>query len=135
MKRAHRGRPGRACKALRILVVETHPDTRRGLQVFLESLGHRPQFAADLRGALKIAGASRSFDLLLSDIHLPDGDGFDLPCLLAQSGHRPAHAIAMSGFGSLEDAERSRQAGFRAHLITPGAPGELEAAVNAVAAL
>ncbi len=120
---------------MRILVVENHPDMRRGLEVFLQSLGHRPQFAEDVHGALEIAGASETFDLLLSDIHLPDGTGWDLPSLLERAGHRPRHAIAMSGFGSVADAERSRTAGFRTHLVKPGAPGELEAAVNAVADL
>ncbi len=82
-----------------------------------------------------MAEAGETFDLLLSDIHLPDGDGWALPGLLEQAGKRPPHAIAMSGFGSVEDAERSRVAGFRAHLIKPGVPGELEAALRAVAAL
>ncbi len=131
-----RAKPARLpLRRLRILVVENHPDMRRGLEVFLKSLGHRPQFAGDLQGAVAIAGTAETFDLLLSDIHLPDGNGWDLPGLLEQAGHRPPHAIAMSGFGSMQDAERSRVAGFRAHLVKPGAPGELEAAVNAVAAL
>ncbi len=122
-------------RRLRILVVETHPDMRRGLEVFLQSFGHRLQFAGDLQGAVAVAGMNETFDLLLSDIYLPDGDGWALPGLLAQAGHRPPHAIAMSGFGSVRDAERSRAAGFCAHLVKPGPPGELEAAVNAVAAL
>ena len=122
-------------RSLRILVVETHPDMRRGLEVFLESLGHLPRLAGDVHGALEIAASDERFDLLLSDIHLPDGSGRELPGLLERAGRKPSHAIAMSGFGSVDDSERSRAAGFRAHLVKPGSPGELEAALNEVAAL
>ena len=124
----------RPVRGLRILVVESHPDMRLGLEVFLEALGHRPQFAPDLRGALEAAGAVETFDLLLIDVWLPDGDGRDLPGLLERTGRRPPHAIAMSGFRSADDAEKSHAAGFRAHVVKPGAPGEWEAALNGVAA-
>lgn len=122
-------------RGLRILVVENHPDMRLGLEVFLEALGHRPQFASDVRGALAAAGATEPFDLLLSDVHLPDGNGRELPELLKRTGRCPAHAIAMSGFGSADDDAKSHAAGFCAHVVKPGVPGEFEAALNAVAAL
>lgn len=138
MKRSNQGPSARARPAgrrLRILVVEDHPDMRRGLEVFLEALGHWPQFARTLTGAVALAGTCKTFDLLLSGVHLSDGDGWELPCLLKRSGHCPPHAIAMSGFDCLGDAEKTLAAGFRTLLLTPGPPGELEAAVNAVAAL
>ncbi len=121
-------------RGLRILVVESHPDMRLGLEVFLEALGHLPQFAPDLRGALEAAGSGEPFDLLLSDVHLPDGNGRDLPRLLEQHGRRPPHAIAMSGYGSADDDEKSWAAGFQTHLVKPGPPGKWEAALTAVAA-
>lgn len=141
MKRVARGRssgarkPGPPLRRLRILVVENHPDMRRGLEVFLQAMGHRPQFAVTVLEAVALAGSGEPFDLLLIDVHLPGGHGWDLPGLLARAGRRPPPAIAMSGFGSVRDAERSQAAGFRSHFVKPGAPGELEAAVNAVAAL
>ncbi len=121
-------RPG----ALRILVVENHPDTRLGLEVFLRTLGHQARFAEDVKSALETADTAGAFDLLLSDISLPDGDGWDLLRQLESSGRRPPYAVAMSGFGSGADVEKSRAAGFAAHLIKPFPPEELEDALRTV---
>jgi CheY-like chemotaxis protein len=63
---------------LSILVVEDHPDTRRALEMFLQLLGHQTKLAADIKEALEMAAAGRRFDLLLSDLRLPDGNGWDL---------------------------------------------------------
>jgi CheY-like chemotaxis protein len=68
------GAPG----SLSILVVEDHPDTRRALEMFLQLLGHQTKLAADLKEALQMAAAGSRFDLLLSDLRLPDGNGWDL---------------------------------------------------------
>ena len=65
------GAPG----SLSILVVEDHPDSRRGLEMFLQLLGHQTKLAADLKEALQMAAAGSRFDLLLSDLRLPDGNG------------------------------------------------------------
>lgn len=124
--------PARRPGSLHILVVENHPDTRLGLEVFLRTLGHRARFAEDVRTALEAASTAGNFDLLLSDISLPDGDGWDLLRQLESSGRRPPHAVAMSGFGSGADLEKSRAAGFAAHLIKPFPPEELEDALRAV---
>ena len=129
------GRSALPGRRLRILVVERHPDMRLGLEVFLQSLGHWPQLVETMTRAVALAVSCETFDLLLSDICLADGDGWDLPGLLERAGHRPLHAIAMTCVASLGDAEKSRASGFRSCLVKPGAPGELEAALNAVAAL
>ena len=118
--------------SLHILVVENHPDTRQGLDVFLKMLGHRARFAEDVETALAAATNGEKFDLLLSDISLPDGNGWDLLRRLDESGHRPPHAVAMSGFGSGADTEKSRAAGFETHLVKPFPPEELEHALQAV---
>jgi CheY-like chemotaxis protein len=122
-------------RSLRILVVENHPDMRRGLEVFLNMLGHRARFAVDMRTALEAVESEEKFDVLLSDIGLPDGNGWELLRRLEQMGRRPPHAIAMSGYGNTTDMEKSREAGFRRHLIKPGPPAELEAALREVALL
>ena len=70
---------------------------------------------------------------ILSDISLPDGDGWDLLARLDARGRRPAHAFAMSGLGGAADQARSREAGFELHLIKPFAPEELENALCRVA--
>ena len=69
------------------------------------------------------------FDLLLSDIGLPDGTGWDLLREL-RAGARPIRAIAISGLGAPEDLERSESAGFSEHLVKPVAPEKLEEAVR-----
>lgn len=114
---------------LRILVVEDHPDTRQGLEVFLEVLGHRVRFATDMHTALA-AAAEEEFDLLLSDISLSDGDGWELVRRLKTQGRLPPRAVAMSGLGSTADLTKSRQAGFHTHLVKPFLPEELEAVLQ-----
>ena len=111
-------------KCLRVLVVEDHADMRTGLTVLFKLLGCHARFAADLAAARKAAGEER-FDVLLSDINLPDGDGWDLLRELQELGRRPQVAIAMSGFGSDKDIATSHAAGFDVHLIKPFAPTEL----------
>ncbi len=56
-------------------------------------------------------------DILISDIGLPDGDGWQLLARLDLP--RPIYAIAMSGFGMTSDRMRSKAAGFRHHLVKP----------------
>lgn len=123
---------GARARALRVLVVENHPDTRQGVKAFLKALGYRASFAEDKAEALALA-AQETFDLLLSDISLPDGSGWELLQTLAAQGRRPAHAIAMSGLGDLADQTRSRDAGFEIHLVKPFRPEELAAALRRAA--
>ena len=120
-------------EALNILVVENHTDTRRSLQVLLRTLGHRASGAESIVAALARAGRRR-FDLLLSDILLPDGDGWELLARLEAQGCRPAHAVAMSGLGQPGEVARSRAAGFELHLVKPFAPEALEPVLRRAAA-
>jgi two-component system CheB/CheR fusion protein len=113
-------------KALRVLVVEDHADMRTGLKILFQFLGCRARFAVDLASARE-AAREEHFDVLLSDINLPDGSGWDLLRELTERGHRPAAAVAMSGFGSGKDISESQVAGFDVHLIKPFAPEQLMA--------
>jgi DNA-binding response OmpR family regulator len=78
-----------------------------------------------------LAVAERPFDLLISDIELPDGSGLDLMRLLRGRGMR---ALAMSGYGSEEDVRMRREAGFAEHLTKPVALDRLIAAIQRVSA-
>jgi CheY-like chemotaxis protein len=78
---------------------------------------------------LKLASRIQ-FDVLVSDIGLPDGDGWEL--LVKLKSEMPVRAIAMSGYGMRADLDRSKAAGFGAHLIKPFGPADLEAAVKKV---
>jgi signal transduction histidine kinase len=104
-------------RKLRILIVEDHEDTRRVIQMLLERLGYEVAIAKNVRTALELA-TQRDFDLLISDIGLPDGTGLDLMRALVAGG-RPIRAIALSGYGMEGDIRRSREAGFLEHLTKP----------------
>ena len=113
-------------KPLRIFVVEDHRDTREYLQMYLEVLGHSVQSVASMTQALAtLPGAD--CDVLISDIGLPDGDGWLL--LRRLQLPRPIYAIAMSGFGLGADHLKSQEAGYRHHLLKPLNPKELDAAL------
>ena len=119
-------------KMLRVLVVENHSDTREGIQLFLKALGYHAA-STDSAAAAKALAQHETFDLLLSDITLPDGDGWQLLNELRASGREPRQAIAMSGLSSPADQARSRAAGYKAHLVKPFAPQELQKVLHRVA--
>ncbi len=108
---------------LRIFLVENHPDTRVYLRRYLEMLGHTVHEAPDMQTALAQIPET-AVDLLLSDIGLPDGDGWQL--LESLAPHAGYLAVAMSGCGANADKKRSHAAGYRHHLLKPFLPDELD---------
>lgn len=110
-------------RPLRILLVENHEDTLRWLTLYLEELGHTVVTARTLAEA-HAALATSQCEVLLSDIGLPDGTGWEL--LEHARPSRPLFAIAMSGFGMNADNGRSRAAGYRHHLVKPFKLAELD---------
>ena len=129
-QRAGRVGVGRENPALRLLVVEDHGDLCAALKLLLPVLDCRARFVRNLADARQAAG-EEPFDVLLSDIGLPDGSGWDLLRRLEEDGHRPRYAVAMSCHGQREDIDRSLEAGFAAHLVKPFPPQELEKALAA----
>lgn len=113
----HRPASVAGIRPLEILLVEDHPDTARIMMRVLKSAGHTVHRASSVATGLEIAGKVH-FDLVLSDLGLPDGSGLDLMRSLRQIG-RYFHAIALSGFGTDSDRQQSAQAGFDAHLTKP----------------
>ncbi|MDR3403750.1 MAG: response regulator [Chthoniobacter sp.] len=106
-------------KGLRVLLVEDHADTAATLERLLVNSGYVVQTATDVAAAVRRMEDSE-FDLLVSDIGLPDGSGLELmPKFIEAAGDRPIAGIALSGFGMPEDLERSYSAGFHEHLIKP----------------
>jgi signal transduction histidine kinase len=104
--------------AIRILVVDDHRDTAESLRLLLAGQGHVVRTAASIAQALKVA-ESFEFDILISDIGLPDGHGTELLARLRSATDRPILGIAMSGFGMQDDQKHSWQAGFVEHLTKP----------------
>jgi PAS domain S-box-containing protein len=117
-------------RALKILLVEDDGPT---LRVMTRLLGKPPyvvRAANTLALALEIAGAE-DFDLIISDIGLPDGSGLEL---MRQIRDRYAsRGIALSGYGMEEDIRKSREAGFVAHLTKPVDFQKLQVTIEQVA--
>ena len=116
-----------ARQGLKILLVDDHQDTCAALEKLLARRGHLVAVSHDLRSAME-ASVRNKFDLLISDIALPDGTGMDLMTHLRAIANVPG--IAISGFGNNGDIERSLQAGFSEHLIKPIKLDKLEAAIE-----
>ncbi len=118
-------------RPLRILLVDDHQDTCVALERLLVRRGHLVAAAHNVRSAMETA-ARNSFDLLISDIALPDGTGTELMTYLHAISRIPG--IAISGFGMNGDIEKSIDAGFAEHLIKPVKMENLEAAIDRVMA-
>jgi len=116
-----------ARQALKILLVDDHHDTCAALEKLLARRGHLVAVSHDVQSAMD-AAVRNKFDLLISDIALPDGTGMDLMIQLRAIANVPG--IAISGFGNDGDIERSLQAGFSEHLIKPIKLDKLEAAID-----
>jgi PAS domain S-box-containing protein len=112
-----------------ILLVEDHPDTRRLLARILQGRGHRVDTAGTVAEAAGLL-EKKQYDVLVSDIGLPDGSGVDVMRLARSRGN--AFGIAVSGFGMPEDEEQSREAGFSLHIAKPVDPEKLEAAIESL---
>jgi two-component system CheB/CheR fusion protein len=104
-------------KSLNILLVEDHVDTARAMSRLLRSQGHAVRAAGTVAEALE--SAKQPFDLLLSDIGLPDGTGVELIRQIRKQYGDKITAIALTGFGMEDDLERCREAGFDSHLTKP----------------
>ena len=103
-------------KHVQILFVEDHEDTARVLGRILRNAGFDVSHAGTISEARALAG-SRRFDLLISDLGLPDGSGLELMSALRDA--QKMSGIALSGFGTDDDVAASIAAGFSAHLTKP----------------
>ena len=115
-------------RTLRILLVEDHADTAEAMADLLRLIGHEVTVAVSVASGLAAAeaavgkavgkdDAAGGFDLVLSDLGLPDGSGQDLMReLVRRYGWK---GIALSGYGMEDDIHRSREAGFARHLTKP----------------
>ena len=108
--------PASPVESLDILLVEDHEDTRGILQRLMTRWGHRVTSTASVEQA-RAAIASSEFDLLLSDVGLPDGSGLDVIVAFREKSDAPA--VAMSGYGMEADLARTLAAGFAEHIVKP----------------
>lgn len=102
-----------------MLLVEDDPDTLEVVQEVLAIEGSILTVASGAQQALELAKAG-TFDLVISDLAMPDMDGFQMIAELRRRPHSAAWpSIAISGFGRADDAARAKAAGFDRHLSKP----------------
>lgn len=111
----------------RIFVVEDHPSTARALKGFLETQGYSVVVAENVASALEVA-KDTAFDVLLCDLSLPDGTGWDLMKKLSARG--PVRGIAYTASGADADIAKSEKAGFFKHLVKGCSTEELTAVIQ-----
>jgi CheY-like chemotaxis protein len=103
--------------------VEDHEDTRHVFQAILRQKGHSVKSAGTGEAAIALA-SSEVFDLVISDLGLPDFSGTDLMSILQK--RYSLRGVALSGYGMEEDIRRSKSAGFDHHLTKPVDPGKID---------
>jgi CheY-like chemotaxis protein len=108
---------------VRILLVEDQPDSRRLLAALLRRAGYQVAVAEDVATALRQMDSS--FNLLISDMNLPDGTGSDL---LRRAGDRRPKAICLSGAEAPDD----QHDGFARHLLKPVSFTQLQQTISEV---
>ena len=100
----------------RVLLVDDHYDTCLGMKRMLERRGYQITVAHSAEQAVEKV-STQEFDLLISDIGLPDRSGYELMREVRLNKRLPG--IALSGFGSEQDVNQAREAGFAEHLTKP----------------
>src|SRR5581483_6868856 len=116
----------------RVLVLEDADDSRELFGMILRARGCVVSLAASVPQALEIAGRQRH-DVVISDIGLPDIDGYEFVRRLRQmKGLERIPVIALSGYATEKDKRRSFEAGFDLHLAKPIEPDQIISSVHEV---
>lgn len=113
--------------SMHLLLVEDHIDTAKVLGRIIAREGYQVHLAGSIAEAVRLC-EQQPMDCVISDIGLPDGSGTEL--LAKLQGIRPIRGIALSGYGTERDVERSRNAGFSEHLTKPVHWPKLERALK-----
>ena len=114
-----------------MIIVEDNRTSLLVLARILERLGCKVSTATSVREAhTALAAPNAEFDVLVSDIGLPDGSGHDVVKFAQLSQPSLRGAIALSGFGNEEDVQKSVNAGFVRHLTKPVRLRELQEAIE-----
>jgi two-component system CheB/CheR fusion protein len=109
----------------RILVVDDVADVTEMIALFLKHAGFDVRTANSAMTALQITSQDQ-FDLIISDIGMPDMNGYDLAESLRKSdAYQAIPMIAVTGYTEYDDRGRSLEAGFNAHLTKPINPSRL----------
>ena len=129
--------PDRSLSGIRVLVVDDHEDSRDFVRRVLEEREAEVITAASAAHAFELIRTAPP-DVLVSDLGMPDEDGFELVRRVRALGEEQGGALpaaALSAFTRTEDQERALEAGYQAHLSKPVDPAALIAAVARLASL
>jgi CheY-like chemotaxis protein len=124
--------PTAPTRPLSVLIVEDHADSARTLARLVRLHGHRVEVAADGEEGLRAAGEFTP-DVALLDIGLPKMSGWELAERLRQLLPARPLLVAVTGYGTDQDRERSRRAGFDYHFTKPIDPAVLTGLLRAEA--
>jgi len=105
---------------LSVLIVDDFHEAADSMASFLAFCGHLVRVTYDAKSALELT-AEDPPDAVLSDIRMPQMDGFELATRIAASGRKPL-MLAVTGFGDDQVRERCKQAGFDHLLVKPADP-------------
>jgi len=127
---AERDDPVLQANKIHLMIVEDDQDTLEMLRATMEARGFRVTACESAAETLKAATGTQ-VDLIISDIGMPEMDGFNLIKKLREfAGYQDVPAIALSGYASQKDAKAALAAGFDAHVSKPVDPVELVIMVN-----
>jgi PAS domain S-box-containing protein len=117
-------------EGVHLMIVEDDPDTLEMLRATMEARGFRVTSCESAAETLAAAAGTR-VDLIISDIGMPEMDGFGMIKKLRElAGYQNIPAIALSGYASQKDTKAALAAGFNAHVSKPVDPAELVIVVN-----
>ena len=122
-------------EGLSVLVVDDNLTNRRILEEVLRAWGMRPEMASSAREALDLIRVHNTsnvqpFDIVLTDIHMPEMDGFELAEQLRRNGSGAKHVLMLTSGEHRGDLARARELGIAAYLTKPVRRSELRAAIS-----
>jgi CheY-like chemotaxis protein len=113
-----------------VLVVDDVPDVTEMIGLFLKHAGYEVATADSAPAALRLAN-ERAFDVIISDIGMPEMNGYELAeCLRRRAEYQGIPIIAVTGYSEYDDRGRALRSGFNAHLTKPIDPSELLQLMN-----
>jgi CheY-like chemotaxis protein len=118
-------KPGSRTLKRSVLVVDDVHDVTEMIGLFLKHAGYDVDTADSAQAALRLAN-EKAFDVIVSDIGMPEMNGYELAeSLRRRSEYKGTPIIAVTGYSEYDDRGRAMRAGFNAHLIKPINPSEL----------
>ena len=125
LSKSAKRRPLTRNRRVNVMVVDDVLDVTEMIALLLKHAGYRVTTADSAAAALELAG-TRAFDLIISDIGMPEMNGYELAkALRGFAEYQDIPIIAVTGYSEYDDRGRALEAGFNAHLTKPIDPTQL----------